>query len=139
MTHSENHHTPERAGQSSPDRSRPFRPISGQARSGPRVIDLASGPERGGLDPEVPAILLPLQITGRLVVGHTADLSDPAEPILVDPGEVVFPGTPAADLRCAGCISKPTIGRLGGDTWAMIQHERGCQRLDELAQRASQR
>jgi len=96
------------------------------------VIDLAGGdgPEYGGHDIRAPQIMLPLAVRGRLLVGHTTDLSDPHAPILIDPRDTAYPGTGTADLRCAECIAKVDVGELDGDTLAVLGHEPDCGWMD---------
>jgi hypothetical protein len=100
------------------------------------VIDLANPapPRRGGLDPEVPTILLSLKLTGRrLLVAHTAAYEEPNAPIFLDPRPVTVPRPDAsADLRCPGCVSKAHIGAYGADTLAVIDHQDGCGWLDAM-------
>lgn len=84
-------------------------------------------PERGGHDPAVPQILLPLKLTGRLLAAHTRDYHNPDAPIFLDPRPVAVPRPDAsADLRCPGCVSRAHIGPYGGDTLAVVSHEPGC-------------
>jgi hypothetical protein len=105
------------------------------------VIELANGsgePERGGSDPEVPQVMMPVRVTGRLRTAHTWDLADPDEPVWIDERADAYPGAQVADLRCPRCVTKLDIGQLDGDTIAVLQHQPGCRWLRRfLARRAS--
>ena len=86
-------------------------------------------PERGGRDPGVPQLMTALAVRGRLVVGHTADLGDPAAPIVIDPAVTAYPGGGPVDLRCGKCVAKVDVGQLDGATLAVLGHEPGCRAL----------
>ena len=105
------------------------------------VINLAGDPdepERGGRDPGVPQVMMPLQVRGRLRTAHTWDLADPDEPVWIDERADAYPGAKVADLRCPRCVTKLDIGHLDGDTIAVLQHQPGCRWLRRfLARRAS--
>jgi hypothetical protein len=110
-------------------------PVAGGTASA--VIDLAGGtPGRGGHDPGVPQIMTTLQVRGRLVVGHTRSLSDPDEPILIDPCATIYPGGGTADLRCGQCVAKVDVGQLDGATLAVLGHEPGCRWLAGMLEQA---
>src|SRR5215467_101134 len=78
-------------------------------------------------------MILPVRVTGRLIIGHTRSISDHAEPVLVRECDVLEPPPSGADLRCPGCVSRTQIGRLGQDTLALLEHQPGCTRMAELA------
>ncbi len=104
-----------------------------------RVLDLANGPDappRGGRDPDVPMVMMPLQVAGRLRVAHTWALSDPDAPIWLDESADVYPGTEFADLRCPQCVTRADIARGGGETVAVLEHQPGCGWLAALAARS---
>jgi hypothetical protein len=77
-----------------------------------------------------------IEVRGRLRVGHTRSLSDPAAPILVDERATAWPGAAAADLRCPSCAAAVTIARGAAETLAVIEHQRGCPELAALQDRA---
>ena len=126
----DSHDTAGAGGQSALDRSRTFALISEQIRR-PRVIDLANndGPE--------PVVILPVEVKGRFLIGHTWSITDPDEPVLVRQRDIMEPGPLTADLRCRGCSPRTQIGRLGDDTLALLEHQDGCPRLADLADLAA--
>ena len=74
----------------------------GDDRPGAKVYDFSNTrrTRRGGHDPGVPQIMIPLAVIGRLLVGHTADLRDESAPILIDPRATIRPGSSrTADLK----------------------------------------
>ena len=86
----------------------------------------------GGHDPEVPQILTRQRIRGRLVIGHTTDLDDPAAPVWTD-GRSVYPGDEQViEGRCPGCIARVVIGGMDGHTMMILEHRQGCTWLPEL-------
>jgi hypothetical protein len=95
------------------------------------VIDLASPaePERGGMDPEAGLVLTEMPVTGRVMTGHTADLDDPAAPILIRETDISGPPASGAlyvEGKCPSCITKSAIFRSDGETLLVLQHEPGC-------------
>jgi hypothetical protein len=95
-------------------------------------------PDRGGMDPGVPQYATSWEITGFLARGHTSDLEDQDAPILVDARDTAT-GDGVMEGRCPSCEASPTLA-LGRDgSLLILEHERGCPWLDELAQRAGQR
>lgn len=122
-------------------------PVSGQPATisaqlrGPRpgrVLDFSNGPEppqRGGRDPDVPMVLYPVEVRGRLLVGHTRDLGDQTAPIYVDPAATVYPGQ-YADLRCEGCVTRADIARGYGEQMAVLEHQDGCPMFAAVLARA---
>jgi hypothetical protein len=108
-------------------------PVPGGTASA--VIDLAGGPEYGGRDPRARQILMPLQVRGRLRVGHTLDLRDPDAPIWVEEQPAARLSGQVADLRCPGCVSKIDIGEMDG-TLVVIEHQPGCRWLRGFLRRA---
>lgn len=117
----------------------PGRRLDVQGGTCSAIIDLANPaePERGGHDPAAPQSRGTLLVSGRLLrVGHTWALSDPDEPVFIDASADVHPGgRAAADLRCTGCVARVDIGRLDGDTLAVLEHERGCRWLRKFLAR----
>ena len=103
----------------------------GDDRPGAKVYDFSNTrrPRRGGHDPAVPQIMIPLAVRGKLLVGHTADLRDESAPILIDQGATVHPGGGTADLRCRQCVARVDVGQLDGATLAVLGHEPGCEWL----------
>ena len=103
------------------------------------TIDLSVPHRGGGYDPEAPQRIATLLVSGRLRTGHTWDLADPSAPVWIDEAADVHPGGAAvADLRCPRCVTKLDIGRIGTDTVAILEHQRGCRWLRKfLARRAS--
>ena len=82
----------------------------------------------------VPAVMMvPLQVSEPLRVGHTSDFHDPSAPVHI--AEVIQPGTAETDLRCPDCVSTGALGRAHGSPLLVIEHEHGCPRLAELAAR----
>jgi hypothetical protein len=82
-----------------------------------RIIDLAS--------PE-PQFLTPFRVTGRLRIGHTWDLADQDEPVVIREADDVRPGARIAGGRCPGCVAKVTIGNLDDFTLLVLEHQTGC-------------
>src|SRR5258706_16332122 len=99
MTHSENHHTPERAGQPSPDLSRRF-PADDAGGTCGNIIDFASGPDEA---PEPKMVSLP-QWPGYIAHTRHGDWR-----IWLDSSEGYYPDTPV-DMRCGQCIPSAEIG-----------------------------
>ena len=91
-----------------------------------RIIDLAN-PE-----PEPPQFLTALRVTGVLRIGHTWDLADPDEPIVIREADDVRPGARVAEGRCPGCTARTTISDAGDFTLLVLEHRRGCRWFRQL-------
>jgi hypothetical protein len=102
-----------------------------------RVIDLAE-PEPGP-----PLYLTPMAVSGtRFVVGHTANLADPAEPVIVRQCDISDPpasGLAFAEGRCGGCTARVTLGNLGDDVMMILEHQPRCRAFRKLLAQARAR
>lgn len=79
--------------------------------------------------------LTTVQVTGVLLTGHTSSAED--APVIIDMTTALHPRQAAlADLECRSCAAQTTIGRLGSDTLAMVEHQPGCPVLAAIALRA---
>jgi hypothetical protein len=97
------------------------------------VIELANGPELGGKDPRAPQALASLLVRGPLRIGHTYSLADEDAPIYIE-DRAIMPGSQSyADLRCGSCVTKLNVQYQHGQTWAILQHKRGCRWLRRIA------
>jgi len=75
------------------------------------------------------------QVHGRLLLGHTAALADPAAPVLVT--AVIEPGGAGTlDATCSGCSPAGQLGQLGPDTMLVLEHQHSCPWFAGLAARA---
>jgi hypothetical protein len=108
----------------------------GHARS---VIELAgTGPEA-----EPPTFVTEHTVTGsRFLIGHTRDLADPGEPVIVREADISSPpasGLAYAEGRCPSCTARVTIGSIGdGDVLMVLEHQEGCRAFGRLLAKAAQ-
>ena len=92
-------------------------------------------PRRGGHDPLAPQMITKWEVTGRVRIGHTADYSDPAEPIIFLQGDDVLPGpdgTAFTDARCPRCIGQTFLALGEAESVLVIQHRPGCREMAAL-------
>jgi hypothetical protein len=98
------------------------------------IIDLSSG------SGPPPVHLHGHRVTGtRFLIGHTRDLADPAEPVVIREQDISQPpasGMSYADGTCPGCRAKAVLGTLDGDVMLILQHERHCRVLRKLLRQA---
>lgn len=105
-----------------------------QGGTAERVIDLANP---GGQPTEV---LTPIEVRGRLLVGHTSDRADSDAPILIPEDQIVQRGdSHLAILTCRTCDARHQLGLLGPDTLALVEHQPGCPEMAQLLARAAAR
>lgn len=108
-------------------------------RPEPLVIDLARPHPEGGMDPEAGLALTEMDVTGRVMLGHTASLADPDAPILVRETDINGPpdsGLGYAEARCPRCIAKVTICRSDAETMIVLEHRPGCRAFRKMLRQA---
>ena len=95
-----------------------------------------------GPEPEPPLFLTPMEVTGtRFMIGHTRNLADPAEPVIVREADISDPpasGLGYAEGRCGECTARVTVGSIGGsgDVMMVLEHQDGCRAFRELLAQA---
>jgi hypothetical protein len=100
------------------------------------IIDLTNG------EAEPPVYLTPMEVTGtRFMIGHTRNLADRAEPVIVREADISDPpasGMGYAEGRCGECTGQGHVGSIGGsgDVMMVLEHQDGCRVLRELLDQA---
>jgi hypothetical protein len=91
-------------------------------------------PRPGGLDPQVPQVLTTWQVTGPVLIDHTADFNDPDASIAVH-HQPVLPdadGVGMAEGRCPDCVAHPFIAGGDAQTIFVPEDEPGCPAMADL-------
>jgi hypothetical protein len=101
---------------------------------GPVVIDLSVPHAGGGFDPEAPLVLTGMRVAGRVMIGHTASLDDPAAPVLIREADISdYPGGALyVEGRCPSCTARAAIFRDEGETLLVLEHAADCAELAAL-------